>query len=402
MSRSHKCQATQTSVYPTKRCDSGPVVEPDAEPVLNRVIHPSTNFETAWTWSGCIIGCSYLLLLVVCAFLNTTSVLWPLTLLQWSHLLSTRSCRWICRFLEDKYFAMLSGYVELVGGVKIIITGDEELQFTPHEHVLLICNHRSEVDWIFFWNLALRLNVHDRIRVMMKSVIRYAPGVGWTMMLLRYPYINRNWTTDQDRLNKVIESYKDVDMGTWLAMFPEGTALYDKTLKKSHEFASKQGEAKWNYVLQPRVKGFELCMDKMDPDYVVDLTVAYPELIEGVRPSPMRFVRGQFPTEVHMHVQRYHRSTLLKHKDRMGQWLKDRFAEKEERLERFYETGAFQGEQCVRQDLPVWSSVLPGIAVNLGFCGIALYWLINFPLAACTSFAISAALSMIQARNFGN
>ncbi|KAI9985962.1 hypothetical protein PInf_024753 [Phytophthora infestans] len=200
MSRSHKCQATQTSVYPTKRCDSGPVVEPDAEPVLNRVIHPSTKFETAWTWSG-------------------------------------------------------------------------------------------EVDWIFFWNLALRLNVHDRIRVMMKSVIRYAPGVGWTMMLLRYPYINRNWTTDQDRLNKVIESYKDVDMGTWLAMFRK----------------------------ERRFKGFELCMDKMDPDYVVDLTVAYPELIEGVRPSPMRFVRGQFPTEVHMHVQRYHRSTLLKHKDRMGQ-----------------------------------------------------------------------------------
>ncbi|KAF1786975.1 Acyltransferase, C-terminal domain [Phytophthora cactorum] len=141
-------------------------------------------------------------------------------------------------------------------------------------------------------------------------------------------------------------------------MFPEGTALYDKTLKKSHEFAEKQGEARWNYVLQPRVKGFELCMDKMDPDYVVDLTVAYPQLMEGVRPSPVRFVRGQFPTEVHMHVQRYHRSTLTKHKDHMGQWLKDRFAEKEERLRRFYETGAFEGKQCVPQDLPLWSSVV--------------------------------------------
>ncbi|ETK84520.1 hypothetical protein, variant 1 [Phytophthora nicotianae CJ01A1] len=320
MSRSAECQA-QASVNPAKRCDAGPVAEPEAESVLGRAVHPSTKFETPWTWSGCIIGCSYLLLLVVTAFLNATFVLWPLTLLCWTRILSIRSCRSVFRFLEDKYFAMLSGYLEFVGGVKIVMTGDEELQFDPQEHVLLICNHRSEVDWIFFWNLALRLNVHDRIRVMMKSIIRYAPGVGWTMMLLQYPYINRNWATDQDRLTKVIQSYKYVDMGTWLAMFPEGTALYDKTLKKSHKFAEKQGEARWNYVLQPRVKGFELCMDKMDPDYVVDLTVAYPELMEGVRPSPVRFVRGQFPTEVHMHVQRYHRSTLTKHKDHMGQWI---------------------------------------------------------------------------------
>ncbi|KAF1779505.1 Concanavalin A-like lectin/glucanase domain [Phytophthora cactorum] len=262
--------------------------KPEAEPALSRAVHPSTKFETPWTWSGCVIGCSYLLLLVTCAFLNATFVLWPLTLLRWTRVHSIRSCRSIFRFLEDKYFTMLSGYLELVGGVKIVVTGDEELQFKPQEHVLLICNHRSEVDWIFFWNLALRLEVHDRIRVMLKSIIRYAPGVGWTMMLLQYPYINRNWATDQDRLAKVIQSYKDVDMGTWLAMFPEGTALYDKTLKKSHEFAEKQGEARWNYVLQPRVKGFELCMDKMDPDYVVDLTVAYPQLMEGVRPSPVR------------------------------------------------------------------------------------------------------------------
>ncbi|KAG7385168.1 hypothetical protein PHYPSEUDO_001796 [Phytophthora pseudosyringae] len=395
MSRSDERQAASASQR--LDVDAGSVAEPESEPVLKRA-----TLDPRGTWSGCVIGCSYALLLVVCAFLNAAFVLWPLRLLRWSCRLPIRSCRPVFRFAEDKYFAMLSGVLELVGGVQLVVTGDEELQFEPQDHVLLLCNHRSEVDWIFFWNLALRLGVHDRIRVMMKSVIRYAPGVGWAMMLLEYPFVNRNWATDQDRLASRIQSYKDADTGSWLSMFPEGTALYDRTLKKSHEFAEKHGEARWDYVLQPRVKGFELCMEKLDPEYVVDLTIAYPELMEGVRPSPVRFARGQFPTEVHMHVKRYHRPTLAKHRDHMGQWLKDRFAEKEERLRCFYETGAFEGKACVRQELPLRSSVVPGAAFNLGLCGVALCLLVTFPISACTWFALSAALSVLQARSFGN
>lgn len=400
MSRSQEPQVASEQPPPTKNRNA---TEPEPESSLRRAVHPSTAFEAPATWFGCVIGCSYLLLLVLCAFLNAAFILWPLALLRWLCSLPIGSVRPVFRCLEAQYFSMLSGLLELVGGVKLFVTGDDSLHFQHQDHVLMICNHRSEVDWIFFWNLAIRLNVHDRIRVMMKSVIRYAPGVGWTMLLLEYPYINRNWATDQKRLTETIESYREVQgMGSWLAMFPEGTALYDKTLKKSHEFAEKQGEEKWNYVLQPRVKGFELCMDEMDPEYVVDLTVAYPELMEGVRPSPLRFVRGQFPTEVHMHVKRYHRSTLTKHKDHMDQWLKDRFAEKEERLRRFYETGAFEGKQCVQQELPLWTSVVPGIAFNVALCYLALYLLATFPVAACTWFALCTTLSVIQARNFGN
>ncbi|CEG42586.1 uncharacterized protein PHALS_12848 [Plasmopara halstedii] len=60
---------------------------------------------------------------------------------------------------------MLRGCQELLGGVKVIIT----------------------VDWIF---LALR---YDRIRVMLKSIIRYTPGVGWAVLLLQCLCVGRNW-----------------------------------------------------------------------------------------------------------------------------------------------------------------------------------------------------------------
>ncbi|CAH0484660.1 unnamed protein product [Peronospora farinosa] len=376
--------------------------KPDVKSMLHRAVHPNAKFEACVTWFGCIIGCSYLILLVTCAFLNVALILWPLTLLRRCCNLSIRTIRPVFCFLEDKFFSMSSGLLELVGGVRLVVTGDEELQFQPQDHVLLICNHRSEVDWIFLWNLALRLGVHDRIRIIMKSVIRHGPGVGWAMMLLEYPYINRNWSTDQKRLTNFIASYKEVDMGSWLAMFPEGTALYDKTLQKSRDFAVKQGKSTWNFVLQPRVKGFKLCMEKLDPEYVVDLTIAYPELMDGIRPSPMRFAKGQYPMEVHMHVKRYHRSALAKHKEHMDWWLKDRFAEKEERLRHFYETGAFDGKPYVRQKLPMWSSVVPGIAFNLGLCCLALYLLLNHRMVTATWFTLTTMLSVHQARSFGS
>lgn len=82
--------------------------------------------------------------------------------------------------------------------------------------------------------------------------------------------------------------------------------------------------------------------------------------------------------------------------------LKDRFTEKEERLRCFYETGAFEGKQCVREDLPLWSSVVPGIAFNLGLCCLALYLLVIYPVTTCTWFALCTALSVLQARRFGN
>ncbi|CEG48609.1 lysocardiolipin acyltransferase [Plasmopara halstedii] len=141
---------------------------------------------------------------------------------------------------------------------------------------------------------------------------------------------------------------------------------------------------------------------KLDPEYVFDLTVAYPELMKGIRPSPKRIIRGQFSPEVHINVKRYHQSLLLKHKDQMGRWLKDRFAEKEQRLQSFYETGAFEGEQRVCKKIPLWSLVVPCTVFNLMLCGVALYLLIKSPHVACFIFVSSAALSIIQAWNFGD
>lgn len=265
--------------------------EPENEMQVDRAVHPSAKFETPATWGGCVLGACYVLLLVVCAFVNVALLGYPLQIIQRVLGLRDATCRPVLRVLEDWYFAMLAGLLELVGGVRIAVTADSSeaqgIVFPTNAKVLLICNHRSEVDWFFFWNVGLRLGCHDRIRVMMKAVIRHAPGVGWAMMILNFPFIKRNWATDEARITRLVSAYREYSAGVWLAMFPEGTALYDKTLEQSHAFASSRGEPQWQYVLHPRVRGFELCVKELDPDYIVDLTIAYPELVQGIRPSPV-------------------------------------------------------------------------------------------------------------------
>jgi lysocardiolipin and lysophospholipid acyltransferase len=133
----------------------------------------------------------------------------------------------------------------------------------------------------------MRFGAQDRIRVMMKSIIRYIPGPGWSMLLLNYPYIDRNWATDQQKLRKQIKSYTEVKQGSWFCMFPEGTALFKNTLASSQHFAKEKNLPIWQYVLHPRVKGFDLCVKEQNPDYILDVTIGYPELQNGVRPSPV-------------------------------------------------------------------------------------------------------------------
>uniref|UniRef100_K3X0I2 Phospholipid/glycerol acyltransferase domain-containing protein n=1 Tax=Globisporangium ultimum (strain ATCC 200006 / CBS 805.95 / DAOM BR144) TaxID=431595 RepID=K3X0I2_GLOUD len=295
-------------------------------PMRNKAVYPSRRYEKKSTWLQCIFGALYLLLIVVCAFLDTVYFLFPIDYIV-RPLFGRNIYKRVYKFFEGLFFAMLSGLLEFVAGVKIVVTmdpGDESLEpedkpFGYGDQVLMICNHRTEIDWLFFWNLALRYGCQDRIRVMMKAIIRYAPGVGWALLQMNFPFVNRRWATDEERIRKVVSSYKKYEAGTWLSMFPEGTILEKRTLEKSHSWAMERGDPQWNYVLYPRVRGFELCVEEFEPESILDVTIAYPELADGVLPSPLRCIGGQYPKEVHIHLKRYKKASYEANKGEMSQ-----------------------------------------------------------------------------------
>lgn len=123
-----------------------------------------------------------------------------------------------------------------------------------------------------------------------------------------------------------------------------------------------------------------ICIDLFSPqtfllgdnlDAIHDITVAYPQ---NIPQTEKHLLKGNFPKEIHFHVQRYPIETVPTSKEELQLWCQKRWEEKEERLRRFYEGGkcfSATGQSIV----PPCKSELRVLAVK---CASLLYWTV-FP-----------------------
>ena len=58
------------------------------------------------------------------------------------------------------WFSFATFLIEHVGGVQVVLSGDN-LPFG--EPAMIICNHRTRIDWMFLWCLCLRLGILDSV-----------------------------------------------------------------------------------------------------------------------------------------------------------------------------------------------------------------------------------------------
>ena len=112
--------------------------------------------------------------------------------------------------------------------------------------------------------------------IVLKSVLRHIPGIGWAMQLLRYVFLARNWALDQYRIALCIRSLQR-DGGMSMLLYPEGTDLSKTNIAKAHEFAVAKGLQLYQNVLHPRSRGFVHTVNCLrrsgEPLAVWDLTV---------------------------------------------------------------------------------------------------------------------------------
>lgn len=47
------------------------------------------------------------------------------------------------------------------------------------EAALIICNHRTRVDWMFLWVLCLRQGQLSGLKIVLKESLKGVPGFGW-------------------------------------------------------------------------------------------------------------------------------------------------------------------------------------------------------------------------------
>ncbi|XP_014249729.1 lysocardiolipin acyltransferase 1-like isoform X3 [Cimex lectularius] len=231
--------------------------------------------------------------------------------------------------------------MEILFGTEFVINGDAIL---PWDRSVLVMNHRTRLDWNFLWaalHYGTVIPAH-RLKFVLKSPIRHAPGPGWVMQMAGFFFIHRKWETDQKLLSSMIEYLQELEHTYQILIFPEGTNLTENSTQRSNEYADKYHLPHYKQVLHPKTTGFTYLVQKMSSvnqlDAVYDLSVAYP----GTLPeTEFDVLRGYFPEQVHFNIRRYPIDQLPVDDEELKHWLSNIWKDKEDTLIQFYESGKF-------------------------------------------------------------
>ena len=156
-----------------------------------------------------------------------------------------------------------------------------------------------------------------------------------------YMFLRRRWEQDHSYLTQVLDYFKSLNYPLQLLIFPEGTNYCKESKEKSDSFANKNGFQTYEYVLHPRVRGFNFLVSYLRQKplkSVLNVTVGYPKRFCY---GELDLLCGHFPEEIHVDVRRHEIDELPVESDEIDQWCIKKWAEKEIKLRKFYKEGKF-------------------------------------------------------------
>ncbi|XP_027330375.1 probable 1-acyl-sn-glycerol-3-phosphate acyltransferase 4 isoform X2 [Abrus precatorius] len=245
-------------------------------------------------------------------------------------LFSIRCSRKTVSFIFGLWLALWPSLFEKINKTKVVFSGDS---IPMKERVLLIANHRTEVDWMYLWDLALRKGRLGCIKYILKSSLMKLPIFGWGFHILEFIAVERKWEIDEQILHQKLSTLKDPHDPLWLAIFPEGTDYTEKKSKDGKKFAAEAGLPVLTNVLLPKTKGFHACLEVLrgSLDAVYDVTIAY----KNHCPSFLDNVFGVDPSEVHLHIRRIPAEEIPASETKAASWLINTFQIKDQLLSDF-------------------------------------------------------------------
>ncbi|KAL8096988.1 putative 1-acyl-sn-glycerol-3-phosphate acyltransferase 5 [Apium graveolens] len=228
---------------------------------------------------------------------------------------------------------------EKINKTKVVLAGES---VPSNERVLLIANHRTEVDWMYLWDLALRKGQLGNIRYVLKKSLMKLPVFGWAFHIMEFISVERKWEVDELPMRQMLSTFKNRRDPLWLAVFPEGTDFTEQKCIRSQKYASEKGLPIMKNVLLPKSKGFCACLEELrdSMDAVYDITIGYKYRC----PTFLDNAFGVDPSEVHMHVRRIPLNDIPASEDEASSWLIDAFHLKDQLLSDFYSRGHFPHE----------------------------------------------------------
>jgi len=239
------------------------------------------------------------------------------------------------------------------------LTQDGRLKTGFPERLILIANHQVYTDWLYLWWISYTARMHGHIYIVLKESLKYIPLLGQGMMFYGFIFMSRKWVSDKPRLHHRLEKLKtkrtEPVPGTrlfnpmWLLIFPEGTNLSRNTKRISDAYGEKHDIRPFKHQLLPRSTGLFFCLQQLKGtvDWVYDCTVGYEGPPKGSYPDAYftirsTYLRGRPPRSVNFYWRRFAISEIpLNDQKEFEIWLNKRWAEKDQLLEQFVETGRF-------------------------------------------------------------
>ncbi|KAF9620242.1 hypothetical protein IFM89_010977 [Coptis chinensis] len=333
------------------------------------------------------------MMLVYCA--PVTAVLLRLCSIHYS--------RKVTSFFFGSWLALWPFLFEKINRTKVAFSGET---VPAKERILLIANHRTEVDWMYLWDLALRKGRIGYIRYILKSSLMRLPVFGWVFHIVEFISVERKWEVDESNVCQMLSTFTDPQDPLWLAVFPEGTDFTEQKCIRSQNYAAENNLPILKNVLLPKTKGFSACLTTLrssldaGPSFnkwedwgrcypykkslvevevnsgvlchwcrmlVYDVTIGYKHRC----PSFMDNVFGVDPSEVHIHVQRYPLDEIPISETEVAAWLVDRFRVKDQKLSDFVAQGHFPN-QGAEEELSTQMCIVNFAAV-IAFTGTCTY-----------------------------
>ncbi|XP_050235138.1 probable 1-acyl-sn-glycerol-3-phosphate acyltransferase 5 [Mercurialis annua] len=262
-------------------------------------------------------------------------------------------------FFFGAWLALWPSLFEKINKTKVIFSGET---VPAKERVLLIANHRTEVDWMYLWDLAWRKGSLGCIKYVLKSSLMKLPIFGWGFHILEFISVERKWEIDEPNMHRMLSSFKDPNDPLWLALFPEGTDFTHQKCERSKKYAAENGLPIMNNVLLPKTKGFYACLEDLRSrlDAVYDVTIGY----KPQCPSLLDNVFGVNPSEVHIHIRRIALDDIPHSEEEITAWLMNTFQLKDQLLSDFYSKGHFP-HQGTEGDLSTLKCSVNFVAVIL-------------------------------------
>ncbi|KAI4340542.1 hypothetical protein MLD38_025367 [Melastoma candidum] len=263
--------------------------------------------------------------------------------------ISNNTYRRVNKVVAELLWLELIWLLDWWGGIKVEMHMDRQsFEMMGKEHALLVCNHRSDIDWLVGWLIAQRAGVLGSALAIMKKEAKFLPIIGWSMWFSDYVFLNRSWAKDERRLKSGFERLADFPMPFWLALFVEGTRFTKAKLAVAQEFAASKGLPIPRNVLIPRTKGFVSAV-KHTRSYIpaiYDCTVAVAS--DQPKPTLVNMLRRK-SFVVKLQVKRVPMQELPETDDGIAQWCRDSFVTKDAFLEAFHGKDQFGNEPT--QDL---------------------------------------------------